>query len=82
MKRTILALPIVLALAACANTEKVESAADITPQMIKTLPERELCEVLVNKGSSDEQVLLAFEELTRRDVNPTLCRGFLTPSES
>ncbi|MCE2571218.1 uL4 family ribosomal protein [Motilimonas eburnea] len=81
MKKLITVAAMAIALSACASNDKVETASDITPEMIKTLPERELCEVLVNKGSSDEQVLLAHEELIHRDVNPTLCRSVLTPSE-
>lgn len=82
MKKLVFTLPLLFTMTAFANSGKVESAADVTPQMIKTLPERELCRVLVNKESTEEQVLLAFEELTHRDVNPTLCRSFLTPAES
>lgn len=81
MKKIIFVATMALALTACASNDKVESASDVTPEMIKTLPERELCEVLVNKGSSEQQVLLAHEELINRDVNPTLCRSVLTPAE-
>ncbi len=81
MNKLLTVAAMALTLAACASNNKVESASDVTPEMIKTLPDRELCQVLVNKGSSHEQVLLAHEELVSRDVNSTLCRSVLTPAE-
>ncbi len=81
MNKILSVAAIAMILAACTTGNNVKSALDVTPEMIKTLPERELCEVLVNKGSSHEQVLLAHEELVSRNANSTLCRSVLTPAE-